>query len=151
MTIVLNIRNIEYMNDWGKVLGTLAFSNVPLVKGTSVTISTYILTYFTPTQAMFLLLYIIYGCNVISKSKVVGIVASGFLVILSAAVSGNEMAQWFSPVSWTTLNKLDVGKLTQYPTFTYVMVVYMTAIIILSVWIIKVIEKKDVGVMIREV
>jgi len=49
----------------------------------------------------------------------------GFLVILSAAVSGNEMAQWFSPVSWTTLNKLDVGKLTQYPTFTYVMVVYM--------------------------
>lgn len=46
-----------------------------------------------------------------------------------------------SPVSWTTLNKLDVGKLTQYPTFTYVMVVYMTAIIILSVWIIKVIEK----------
>lgn len=31
------------------------------------------------------------------------------------------------------------------------MVVYMTAIIILSVWIIKVIEKKDVGVMIREV
>ena len=52
---------------------------------------------------------------------------------------------------WTTLNKLDVGKLTQYPTFTYVMVVYMTAIIILSVWIIKVIEKKDVGVMIREV
>lgn len=25
MTIVLNIRNIEYMNDWGKVLGTLAF------------------------------------------------------------------------------------------------------------------------------
>ena len=46
------------------------------------------------------------------KVKVVGIVASGFLVILSAAVSGNEMAQWFSPVSWTTLNKLDVGKLT---------------------------------------
>lgn len=42
MTIVLNIRNIEYMNDWGKVLGTLAFSNVPLVKGTAVTISTYI-------------------------------------------------------------------------------------------------------------
>lgn len=162
MTIVLNIRNIEYMNDWGKVLGTLAFSNVPLVKGTAVTISTYILTYFTPTQAMFftwllsvlcggILGLIIYGCNVISKSKVVGIVASGFLVILSAAVSGNEMAQWFSPVSWTTLNKLDVGKLTQYPTFTYVMVVYMTAIIILSVWIIKVIEKKDVGVMIREV
>ena len=118
--------------------------------------------YFTPTQAMFftwllsvlcggILGLIIYGCNVISKSKVVGIVASGFLVILSAAVSGNEMAQWFSPVSWTTLNKLDVGKLTQYPTFTYVMVVYMTAIIILSVWIIKVIEKKDVGVMIREV
>ena len=144
------------------VLGTLAFSNVPLVKGTAVTISTYILTYFTPTQAMFftwllsvlcggILGLIIYGCNVISKSKVVGIVASGFLVILSAAVSGNEMAQWFSPVSWTTLNKLDVGKLTQYPTFTYVMVVYMTAIIILSVWIIKVIEKKDVGVMIREV
>lgn len=153
MTIVLNIRNIEYMNDWGKVLGTLAFSNVPLVKGTAVTISTYILTYFTPTQAMFftwllsvlcggILGLIIYGCNVISKSKVVGIVASGFLVILSAAVSGNEMAQWFSPVSWTTLNKLDVGKLTQYPTFTYVMVVYMTAIIILSVWIIKVIEKR---------
>ena len=81
----------------------------------------------------------------------VGIAVSGFFVILSAAVSGNEMAQWFSPVSWTTLNKLDVGKLTQYPTFTYVMVVYMTAIIILSVWIIKVIEKKDVGVLIREV
>lgn len=162
MTIVLNIRNIEYMNDWGKVLGTLAFSNIPLVKGTAVTISTYILTYFTPVQAMFftwllsvlcggILGLIIYTCNIVSKSKVVGIAASGFLVILSAAVSGNEKAQWISPVSWTTLNKLDVGKLTQYPTFTYVIVVYIIAIIVLSAGIIKAIEKKDVGVMIREV
>lgn len=162
MTIVLNIRNIEYMKDWGKVLGTLAFSSIPLVKGTAVTISTYILTYFTPAQAMCftwllsvlcggVLGLIIYACNILSKTKGIGIVITGFLIILSAAVSGNDKAQWFSPVSWTTLNKLDVGKLTHYPTITYVLAGYTIMIIILSICIVKAIGKKDLGVMIREV
>lgn len=162
MTIVLNIRNIDYMNDWGKVLGTLAFSSIPLVKGTAVTISTYILTYFTPVQAMFftwllsvlcggVLGLIIYVCNILSKTKGTGIVATGFLIILSAAVSGNERAQWFSPVSWSTLNKLDVAKLTHYPTITYVLAAYTIMILILSVCIVKAVVKKDLGIMIQEV
>ncbi len=162
MTVVLNIRNIDYMDDWGKVLGTLAFSSVPLVKGTAVTISTYILTYFTPAQAMFftwllsvlcggILGLIIYACNVLSKTKGTGIAVAGFLIILSAATAGNEKAQWVSPVSWTTLNKLDVGKLTHYPTITYVLTAYTIMIIILSICIVKATEKKDLGVMIREV
>lgn len=162
MTVLLNIRNIEYMNDWGKVLGTLAFSSIPLVKGTAVTISTYILTYFTPVQAMFftwllsvlcgsVLGLIIYACNILSKTKGTGIAVSGFLIILSAAVTGNERAQWLSPVSWTTLNKLDVGKLTQYPTIAYVLTVYIMLLIILSMCIVKATEKKDLGIMIQEV
>ncbi|MDD2957536.1 MAG: hypothetical protein PHR92_03300 [Lachnospiraceae bacterium] len=162
MTVVLNIRYIDYMNDWGKVLGTLAFSNIALVKGTAVTISTYILTYFTPAQAMFftwllsvlcggVLGLIIYACNILSKTKGTGIAATGFLIILSAAVAGNERAQWFSPVSWTTLNKLDVGELTHYPTITYVLAAYTAMIIILSICIIKAIGKKDLGVMVQEV
>ena len=44
MSLVLNVRNIECLDVWGKVLSTLSFSNVPLVKGNAVTISTYIST-----------------------------------------------------------------------------------------------------------
>jgi len=162
MTIILNIRNIDYMDDWGKVLGTLAFSSVPLVKGTAVTISTYILTYFTPAQAMFftwllsvlcggILGLIIYTCNVLSNTKGAGVTATGFLIILSAAASGSEKAQWLSPVSWTTLNKLDVGRLTHYPTITYVLAAYTAMIFILSIFIVKATEKKELGIMIREI
>lgn len=162
LPILLNIKNIEYMNDWGKVLGTLGFSAIPLVKGTAVTINTYILTYFTPAQAMFftwllsvlcgaILGLLIYLCNIVSKTKGFGIVVAGFLVILSAAVAGKEKAQWISPVSWTTLNQLDVGGLTHYPTITYVLSVYIITILILSICIVKTIAKKDVGIMVQEV
>lgn len=162
MTVLLNIRNIEYMNDWGKVLGTLAFSSVPLVNGTSVTISTYILTYFTPMQAMFFTWFLsvlcgmvlgvlIYACNIMSKRKGAGILAAGFFVILSAVVAGKEKAQWFSPISRVSLNQLDVGKLTHYPTITYVLTVYIILILVLSIAIVKTIEKRDLGIMIREV
>lgn len=161
-TIVINLRSIEYMDDWGKVLGTLAFSSIPLVKGTAVTISTYIVTYFTPLQAMFytwllsflcgaILGLLIYACNIGFKNKGIGITISMFFIILSAAVSGKEKAQWLSPVSWTTVNKLDVGSLTHYPTIYYVMTMYIIAIILLIIVIVKTIKKRDVGVMVKGV
>lgn len=42
----------------------------------------------------------------------------------------------FSPVSWTTLDKVDVGGMTEYPSFYYCIAVYIALIVILSAFII---------------
>ena len=49
---------------------------------------------------------------------------------------GWEVLLPFSPISWTTLDNIDVGGLSRNPTFTYCMCVYAGIIILLTVSII---------------
>lgn len=51
----------------------------------------------------------------------------------------------FSPVSWTTLDRVDVGGMTEYPSFYYCIAVYIALIVILSAFIIVHIRKAQAG------
>ena len=117
-----------------------------------------IIKYFTPLQAMFfscLLTWmsfvitglVIYAFNVITNTRYVGVAIASFLILLTAVVDGNGKMTWYSPISWNSLNNIDVGGMSSYPDIDYVMGMYMLLIIILT--ILSVIAGKRQSVEVR--
>lgn len=132
--------------EWGKTLSIIANSNAAGRLGSPfVETSPTVLTYFSPLSATwftFLLSWlcgsmiglIIFLCNILTKTRFLGIIVSSMLVVLSALIenSFNYLIKYiilpFSPISWTTLNNVDVGGMTQNPSFTYCLIVYLVLI-----------------------
>ena len=83
---------------------------------------------------------IICACNVAFHRKYIGCGIAGFLIVLSGFFEQEGMGWYryirFSPVSWTTLDRVDVGGMTEYPSFYYCIAVYIALIVILSAFII---------------
>lgn len=135
----------EMSMEWGKTLQTLAVSNVALKVGCPfVDISSLIVDFFTPLQAIgftFLVSWLcaiflgllIFFCNTVFKTKFIGTTISSALVVLSVLVEngGYPFIIPYSPVSWNTLDNIDVGGLTTNPSFGYCIGVYLTLIAIL--------------------
>lgn len=71
-------------------------------------------------------------CNIVTGTRFLGITITSLLIVLSAlADNGFPMVVLFSPVSWITLDKVDVGGLTQNPSFGYCIGVYLGLIALL--------------------
>lgn len=127
--------------EWGKTLTSLGASThlVSIDMSTLfVEVQYSIITFFKPLQAVwftFLMSWFgamfigltIFAFNLISGTRYLGVVVSSFFVLLSSAVT-NDFA-WngllrFSPISWITLDNIDVGGLTKKPSFTYCVTVF---------------------------
>ncbi len=154
LPIVLHIRHITYMDDWGMVLGRMAISGTALVEGTAFTVSNHIVTYFTPQQAMFYawLLSVLFGIfigimicmlNIITKHRIVAMVVAGFVVLFQTLARSMEM-KWFSPASWAVLPNLDVGGRTALPTIGYVLIIYLVGILFMSIAVVIRFRKMDI-------
>lgn len=135
--------------DWGKTLITIANSNAAMYFDSPfVTVSKIVIVYFSPLSAMwftFLLSWlcaimlglIIFFCNIVSKTRGLGITITSLLVVLSTFVdNGFPNALAFSPISWNTVDKIDVGGYTTNPPFVYCISVYCTLIVTFTVGII---------------
>lgn len=145
-TIIINIGHIKWGTSWGKVLGSAGTSTVLSTLGinyTTVKVPTIVIRYYTPAQAMFfsfLLMVLsfifigllIYTVNVITKTNVAGTIIAGFFVILTAVVDGNQRLIWFSPISWNSLNNIDVAGMTANPSIGYVLGMYVLLIAVLT-------------------
>lgn len=135
--------------EWGKTLSTIANTNAAIYFGSPyVNVSAYIITYFSPINAVwftFLLSWlcstviglIIFFCNIVTRTRFLGIVVSSVIIILSALVdTGFSELLYFSPVSWIVLDKVDVGGMTANPSFGYCITVYLVAITLLTAGIL---------------
>ncbi len=166
-TIIVNIGNLEFTMEWGKVLGAMGTTSVASKAGviyTTVNINRQIITCFTPLQAMFFSMLVtwlsfvfiglvIYVVNVVTRTKIAGAVTAAGLVIFTAvadvaAFDGNKAVTWFSPMSWNSLNNIDIGGVTQYPTIDFVLGFYIVSIVILSIIAVVVGKKQNVEVSI---
>jgi hypothetical protein len=106
-----------------------------------------VITYFSPLQAVwftFLLSWlcasmlglIIYVLNIVTRTKYIGTVLSACLVTYSCFVDafGNKKMLKYSPVSWVTLDKVDVGGKTANPSFFYCVTFYiMVSVIMITI------------------
>lgn len=134
------------LNSWGNTLKTLANSNAAqYLQHPFIEVSYTVVKFFTPLQAVwftFLLSWInavnigliIFLFNLVSGSRFLGILLSSAVIVFSAVTDDYVLpkALPYSPVSWITLNNIDVGKTTTNPTFTYCMLVYLIVMTILA-------------------
>ncbi len=134
----------EMSMEWGKTLVTTANSNAALYFGSPfIMVSPIVTAFFSPLSAIgFTLLtswlcavmigLIILFCNLATKIRGLGITITSLLVVLSAfADNGFPMLLPFSPISWNTLDKIDVGGMTTNPTFGYCVTAYLFLILLL--------------------
>jgi hypothetical protein len=156
ISILLNIQYIDFSADWGKVLETMANRDGTSTSGINSTVSSRILFYFTPQSAIwftFLLSWlcgifigmIVYVVNSMTSRRNFGVLTATFFVVLSSA--GFEKKNWFSPVSWTDLDTIDIGGLSQNPPITYVFSVYGILILILFIMAFIINRKQVIQVM----
>ena len=160
-SVVTAMPYAEFSNEWGGLLPTIAYNNQitsNIVRNNFIVVSGRVLRCFTPLSACwftFLLSWlngtmlglIICACNVALHRKYIGCGIAGFLIVLSGFFEQEGMGWYryirFSPVSWTTLDRVDVGGMTEYPSFYYCIAVYIALIVILSAFIIVHIRKSS--------
>lgn len=141
--------------EWGKVFHTIAETGVAsFLECHFVEIPKNILNYFTPIQAVwftFIMSWItgiMIGCimfvlSLCTRTKYVGMIFSSILVLFSCfLVTYNELLIKYSPISWNTLNNIDVGRKTNNPSFEYCITVIFTVITI-CIFLIVVIGRKS--------
>ena len=158
LTFISTVFTAEPSLEWGKMLHMVAYSGVAQhVEAYFVNVSPHVLEYFTPVQATLftfltswlsaaMLGIILFFFNLMTGTRFVGIMISSMLVVLTILV---DMGGWykylrFSPISWNTLNNIDVGKTTPYPSFTYCMCVYAGVLVILIAGILLFGRKKNI-------
>ena len=157
-SIGLHIRNITFENDWGKIFGTLATTDAYNFVDTPLKIDAYVMKYFTPLQAVWftfllsclsgiILGLVIYVCNSVFENRFLGITASSFLLILSAVLYRNPNLQWLSPMSWNTLNNIDIGNTTAFPSFHYIITADILIIAVLVIISVAANKKQEIYVV----
>lgn len=157
-TVLLSLPNSSLEMSWGTVLYNIANSSVAGdLNFNFVNVSDYILRYFTPLEATwftFLLSWIsavfigiiIFVVNFITNSKYIGSVIASIIIILSCFVANDGFSNLipYSPITWNTLNFIDVGGTTAYPSFNYCMTVYGVGIFSLIVVLFLSHKKKNI-------
>lgn len=139
----------EFSLEWGKTLQTISKTYIAAEVGASfVTSSSYVTVFFTPLLATwftFLMSWIcgiflgliIFLLNLVTQTQIVGVLTASAVVVLSSAIyndgwgRGKNYYVAFSPLSWITLDNIDVGGTTSKPTFTYCITAYLLLILIL--------------------
>lgn len=141
--------------DWGAAITAEAFSYVSRNLDLHyISISRTVVEYFTPLIAVFytfilswlgavFLGLMILLLNVLTSSRIWGITVSSVFVVLSITAEKYSRLLPFSPISWTTLNYIDVGKITRNPSITYVLTSYAVLIISLTAAIFLFCGKKN--------
>ncbi len=160
ISVISTVFTAEHSLGWGKTLNMVAFSDAAQQAGSFyLDVPPIILEFFTPLQAVFftlltswlsaiLLGLIVFLFNLITETRFIGIIISSALVVWTVLVSNDGFGEFlrFSPISWNTLNNIDAGKMTPYPSFGYCMCVYIGLISALIIGIFAFGRKKSLDV-----
>jgi len=143
ISVISLFPHIDYVNEWGKIWGTLAQTNAWTQFQLPFTVYAYIIGVFSPAKATIIsfllellcviwLGLVIYILNFISR-KPIGTAVGAFFVLLDAVISNSFSAKTFliSPVTLTQLKSLS-GNNAQYGlTLNYSIWFFMITISIL--------------------
>ncbi len=123
---------VTIQGDWGRIIGTLAYTNAAGQYGYMFVIPTGIMEMYSAPNGVLLSFVLLFaGCfmlgltvymlNLFFQSKYYGIGISCFLILLSPIVSYSRIPglYWFSPMSWISAENLYPVQNTQYPSVSY--------------------------------
>lgn len=146
-SVLLLLPTSEISSEWGKGLKTISVFDINHEFGYNfINVPKFTINYFTPLQAVWftfllsvmtaiMLGMIIYFLNTITNTNYIGSVVSSIIIIFSCFAEtffNNASARWYSPVTWITVDKLDVGGLTNNPTFTYCVTVLISVTVFIG-------------------
>ena len=143
ISLLLTVFYGGFSFEWGTALTAEAFSNISLrIDLHYFLISRIVVENFTPLLAVFytfllsclgaiFLGMLILMLNLLTNSRIWGMSVSSVLVVLSITAAKVPRLMPFSPISWTTLNNIDVGGITRNPNIVYVLTAYAILIILL--------------------
>lgn len=161
VSLLLTVFSGGFTLEWGKTLSMISTSqNLGWEGALTVDVSYMVIMFFTPLQAVwftFLLSWLgavfigltLFAFNLISGTRYIGVLVSSFFVALSSIVAnepGWEKLLRFSPMSWITLDKIDVGGLTKNPPFSYCVSVFAGLIAVLTAAVMIFGRKKSLDV-----
>lgn len=150
LSILSSVFFADFSLDWGRTFYVIANGGASIPEGGSrVEIPKLIIEYFTPVQACFFtfllswlagifLGMIVFFSNLVTQKRYVGTVVSFAFVVWAFMVKdtfGLGRYRKISPLSWNTLENIDVGGLTPYPTFPYCVCVFLGAILLMIIGI----------------
>lgn len=136
ISLLLTVFYGGFSLEWGTALTAEAFSRVSSnINLHYFTVSRLVVENFTPLLAVFytfilswlgaaFLGLLILVLNLLTNSRICGILISSFFVVLSLTAAKWIKLLLFSPVSWTTLDNIDVGGITKNPSIVYVLTAY---------------------------
>lgn len=147
LSILSTVFIAEPSLDWGGTIYSLAYSKLRWEGVPYVEIPKLIVEYFTPIQACwftFLLSWIggvflgmiVFSFNLITQTRSIGTVVATAFVVWGSWVrysSGVQRHRKLSPISWITVDYIDVGGMTLYPTLSYCLTVFLVSILIMII------------------
>lgn len=135
----------DFSFEWDKSIVTTAYSSGVLSAAgvSTLNISRSTVEFFTPLSACFFTFImswlsavfiglLIFACNLFTGSRIWGIAASSFFVVLTLVAKLRKYIDRISPLTWATLDGIDVGGLTVRPSFGYCISAYAILIITLT-------------------
>lgn len=157
-SVVLLLPNISFEADWGKLLRTLAQTDMNRQFGISLGVSYKIIHLYNPIMAtlstylMAWLVGVFFGVSLFVLnayfSRAIGVIVTSSLVLFEIfCLNSPFIFTYFSPVSWVSLSILDTQGISKYPSFVYAVVVTLALIIVLSLIAFLWIRKKDIKVL----
>ncbi len=146
--------------EWGSMITAIAYDPTLVYDAIDLSFFSFsqiIVDYFTPLLACFytfilswisavILGLIVLVCNLFTSSKIWGIAVCSLLIILTISARGRYLWDRFSPISWSTLDQVDVGGLTTHPSLAYCLCVYAVLIVVLTALVFTFGRKKNLDV-----
>ena len=147
LSVLCTVVYSGFSSEWGSVLYTISETDIAFQRNCHyVEVSYMILDYFTPYQAIWftfivswsnavLIGMIMFAFNYLTSIKYLGITIASSLIVFSCFVLtyGRPGLIRYSPTSWVTLDKIDIGGKTDNPSFMYCMYFYWIAIAVLMI------------------
>lgn len=154
--IILILLQVVYISpEWGKVLSTMANSNLSsMVRVFNV--SSKIISDYTPLKAFFISFFLEWCCCTVIGliiyifnsifSRFIGIIIASSIVLFDIFISAGlrSFIYHFSPISLPKLSILDTKGLSDYPTLEYALIVFPIVIIVLNIISIIVTKNKKI-------
>lgn len=143
MSVLSTVFIADFSLDWGGTFYSLAYGRLQWEGVPTVWIPKLIVEYFTPIQACwftFLLSWIggvflgmiVFVFNLITQTRSIGTVMATAFVVWGSWVRYSDGIQRYrklSPISWITVDRIDVCGMTPYPTLSYCLTVFSVSIL----------------------
>lgn len=152
LPILKNITMIAFINDWGKILQTLArqYDVVhPISYATVNWYSAHETMLYTCCISVLLMMFlgmVLFLCNILFKNQSVGVMVASAFVLFDWFVylMDNKTLLWISPISWIQISNMAYAREQGIPSQTFSIVCLIILNSLLMVFAYNVSKRKDV-------